>query len=71
MVLQMLSDTRKLDYDIDTGVRQHILRADTAVHQHMWTTYRTTGNNDFAVHCHCLSCRTAGSSVLDAGSFDG
>lgn len=64
VVLEMLSDTRKFDLDVDIRSLKNVLRPNTAEKQYLRATDGATSKNDFLVDFDCLLRRTIRACVL-------
>lgn len=68
VILEMLSDTRKLDVNGNAGSVQNILRTNSTVHKYMRATNCATSQDNFLSDINGLLCSTPGSGKLDARS---
>ena len=55
VILQMLSNTRKIVHNIHSNLVKDILRANTTMHKHLRTPQRSSRQNNLPIHTHQTS----------------
>ena len=70
VILQVLTDARKIQLYVDASSSQDILRSNPAVHQYIGTSYRTSGQQNLLENVNGGNGATLAVGKLDAGGSE-